>query len=329
MCRKPTAGFTALIIFLSVIVAKSLLPQQALQYLALITDIKKEVMVKRAQRGDFEKALWGMQLYQGDRIKTLEGSEVSILFSNNNLITLGPNSSLTISEGRVSPEESPKPIRNVNTGLLAELSSLTLRQTSKGEIGALAGLRYGGAEHEIELISPRNSKIKTTRPSFNWKCKREFDKFIVKLYDSNGLIWQRTLSETEMVYPEDENPLEYGQSYFWHVEGEGLLESFKSKSIGFTVLSREELQRVQTQENKVKDMFKDDLNSSNFHFILGAYYDNKGLLQDAIAKFEMIADLNADAPFPHEILGRLYSNIGLKDQAIAELQMAIKLSQRK
>ncbi|MFQ5752320.1 MAG: hypothetical protein ACE5HI_10015, partial [bacterium] len=119
------------------------------------------------------------------------------------------------------------------------------------------------------------------------------------------MLWSREIAKTKLDYPKEENPLEFGQSYFWQIEGEGLLESFKSRSIGFTVVSSEELQMVESQEKKAKEMFKDELNSSSFHFILGAYYDKKGLFEDAITKFEIIAKMNADAPLPHEILGRL------------------------
>jgi tetratricopeptide (TPR) repeat protein len=311
-----------------IIGATSLLPQQEPQYLALITDITGEALAKKAQRAEFEKALWGMQLYEGDKIKTLESSEISLLFSNNNFITLGPNSALTISRGPAPLKNSPEPIRNMGTELFADLSNLALRRTRKGEIGALAGLRYGGAEQMIELLSPGNTKIKTARPSFAWSSKKTFDKFKVKLFGSSGLVWTREISITRLDYPENETPLEYGKSYFWQVEGEGLAESFKSPSVGFNILSEEELQKVAAEEKRVQDMFKDGLNSGSYHFLLGAYYDKQGLLAEAIVQFEMIAKLHAEAPLPHEILGKLYIDIGLKDKAIVELQMALDLRQK-
>jgi len=328
MYRKPKARVAALITMILTIGAQSLLSQQEPQYLALITDITGEALVKKAQRAGFEKALWGMQLYEGDKIKTLESSGVSLLFSNNNFITLGPNSTLTISKGPTSLKNSPELIRNAGTELFADFSNLTLRRTREGEIGALAGLRLGGPELVIELLSPRDTKIKTTRPSFMWSSKKEFDKFKVKLFDSSGLVWARETSVTRLDYPEDETPLAYGKSYFWQVESEGHLESFKSPSVGFNILSEEELQQVASEEKRVQDMFKDDLNSSNYHSLLGAYYGKLGLREEAIAKFEMIAKLHAEAPLPHEILGKLYSDIGLKDKAIAELQKALELSQK-
>ena len=167
MRKKPGPVIVALITGLSIFVVKSVSPQQVPSYLALITGMTGEVMVKKAGSIEFEKALWGMQLYPGDRLTTLETSEVSLLFSNNNLLALGPNSSLTISEGPVALNESPKPVRSIDRELLADLWSLTLRRTSEGEIGVLAGLRFGAFEEVTVLLSPRNSKIKGTRPSWH------------------------------------------------------------------------------------------------------------------------------------------------------------------
>ncbi|MFQ5752319.1 MAG: hypothetical protein ACE5HI_10010 [bacterium] len=146
MSTKLKVGVTVLIIILSTAVVKSLTLQQEPQYVALITDLKGKVMVKKAQRDEFEKALWGMQLFQGDKLKTFEDAEVSCLFSNNNLVALGPNSTIIISKGPLSPKKAPKSIRNMDTELLADHSILTLRKTSEGEIGALAGLRFGRTE---------------------------------------------------------------------------------------------------------------------------------------------------------------------------------------
>jgi len=73
-------------------------------------------------------------------------------------------------------------------------------------------------------------------------------------------------------------------------------------------------------------MFKNDPESSSMHSVLGAYYTNKGLLQDAINEFQSIARLNIDSALPHELLGSLYSKVGEKDKAIDELQKALTLA---
>jgi tetratricopeptide (TPR) repeat protein len=86
---------------------------------------------------------------------------------------------------------------------------------------------------------------------------------------------------------------------------------------------------VEENENTIRNTFKNDPESSSLHSVLGAYYVNKGLLQDAIIEFQAIAKLNTDAALPHELLGSLYSEVGDKDKAIDELQKALNLAKDK
>lgn len=83
------------------------------------------------------------------------------------------------------------------------------------------------------------------------------------------------------------------------------------------------------KESVIRNSFRENPESSSLHSVLGAYYIDMGLLQDAIEQFHAVAEINADAPLPHEILGLLYSEIGEKDKAIEELQKALALSNNK
>ena len=85
----------------------------------------------------------------------------------------------------------------------------------------------------------------------------------------------------------------------------------------------------QVSLNNFQLSFKNDPESSSLHSVLGAYYINTGLLQDAIIEFQIIAKLNIDAALPHELLGSLFSEVGNKDKAIDELQKALKLEKDK
>jgi tetratricopeptide (TPR) repeat protein len=132
-----------------------------------------------------------------------------------------------------------------------------------------------------------------------------------------------------MKYPEIEKGLEFGESYFWNVEGEYLIDTDKSANHKFSVLSLEKSKEVEENEIAIRNIFKNDPGSSSLHSVLGAYYINTGLLQDAIIEFQIIAKLNIDAALPHELLGSLFSEVGNKDKAIDELQKALKLEKDK
>ena len=242
---------------------------------------------------------------------------------------MGANSSITISTGSQSKPKKSRSIKSMDSELVANLSILALRTTNDGEIGALAGLRAGNSDELIVLLTPRNTKIKNRRPSLKWNKSQTFDEYKVTVFNSDGPVWTKKIKKFEMKYPEDEEPLDYGGSYFWQVEGIGLFDSFKTRSVGFTVLSQKEVEQVELQEEKVNKLFNEDSNSSNSIFVLGSYYTKKGLVQNAIDHFEIIANMHPNAPLPHQILGKLYKTIGLKDKAISELQKAVELSQER
>jgi len=300
--------------------------QQQSQCLAVITALNGDVLIKKDNKTEFVKAYWGTQLFQGDQIRTSANSEVTLTLSNSSFIRLGSNSMITISGNETIATEKSGNVREISSAAMIDLSALTLKRDSKTESGALAGLRSDNTEKTIELTSPYNTLIKTYRPLFSWTANTSFDNYIVNLYNSKGLVWKKKVSDSMMDYPESEKDLEYGESYFWNVEGEGLIENEKSGNFKFSVLTNEKLKEVATQEALIKGTLKDEQETSSLHSVLGAYYLNQGLLEDAIKEFEIISEMNPEAPLPHEILGSLYSDVGNKDKAIEELQKALALS---
>ena len=304
----------------------SLLNAQEPQCLAVITNLNGNVMLKKAGKTEFLKTYWGTQLNQGDQIRTSADSEATLIFSNNTMIKLGPEGSVTISGDEPSPADRGSGMKKVSTTMMVNISSLTSKKEVKKDVGALAGLRGIDAEQSIDPVSPFNTLLKTNRPDFMWLPRKNYDRFIVNLYNSRGLVWSKKVSETALNFPESEQGLAYGETYFWNVEGEDLLENDKSISYKFSILSTDKSKEVVDQETMIKNSFINDPDSCSLHSFLGAYYMNQGLLLDAVNEFEIISGMNPQAPLPHEILGSLYSEAGNKDKAIEELQKALALS---
>lgn len=299
------------------------------QYIALITGLKGSVLLKKAGKSEYEKALWGTHLFKGDQIRTEAGAEVSITFSDGTIIGLGSGGNITISGETLSTKIAGGNVRKVSSAMMADISALTSHKNTNKDVGALAGLRSSGIEQPFELTSPYNTLIRTNRPTFTWIPSKPYDKYIVNLYSSEGLVWSSRVSDNYLKFPENQTGLEPGETYFWNVEGEDLLDNRKSPNYKFSVLSFEKSKEVLDQEKLIRQTFDSDADSASLHSFLGAYYMNQGLLEDAIREFEIIAGMNPDSPLPHEILGSLYSNVGNKDKAIEELQKALALSKGK
>jgi len=312
------------ILILFLLFSSSIFAQRSTTVLAVISDVQGDVFLKKAQNINLLRAVFGMQLIQGDLVKTEKKASVSMLFSNGNLISLGPSSSITIS-GNQSNDQA----RNIGVELASNFSDLALRQDSKGEMGVLIDLRSDETAQQIVPLSPCNTMIPTNKPGLSWESKKPADEFVVRLYNSQGLVWEKRTKDTHLEFPDDVSPLTHGESYFWNVEGEDLIHSFKSLNQKFTILSQEKIKEIAIEKKKLFDLFADDSESSSLHSLLGTYYANSGLYEDAIKEFETVRDANPDATLPHEILGGLYNDVGKKDLAIAELQKALAIEKEK
>jgi len=302
-------------------------PQESSECLAVITDLDGDVTVIKASANKV-KAVWGVQLFEGDKITTAKNSRVALLFSNGNLINLGANSDLEISGPEKSSANSTAEPKKVNTAMMANFSALTFRRKEEKEIGVIAGLRDGDNDRPIVLISPCNTIIRETAPAFYWQPGTQMEQYLVKLYNSKGMVWSKKAEDSKLLYPADEKALEPGESYFWNVEGEIRLELFKSPNREFTILSLDEQKILDEQKESIKELFRNNPNSSGYHSLLGACYMNIGLYENAINEFREVSEINPDSALPHEILGNLYTITGNKDRAISELQKALEIKKR-
>jgi hypothetical protein len=317
------------LVFLSLTFIKSGYSQQESQCIALITGIKGNVSVKKEGKSEFTKALWGTQLFSNDEVKTDLQSQATLTFSDGNILELQPGSNIKISGNSSSASKAPGNFKKVSSAMLMDMSALTARESAKKDVGALAGLRGIEMKEPVELTFPSNTLIRTNRPTFEWTPRQPFDNYIVNLYSSKGLVWSKEVSGSRLKFPENERGLDFGETYFWNIEGEDLLDNKKSSNYKFSVLSIDKSQEVKNQEALIRMTFDNVSDSSSLHSFLGAYYLNQGLLDDAIKEFDIISRMNPDAPLPHEILGSLYSDVGNKDKAIDELQKALNLSRGK
>jgi hypothetical protein len=298
----------------------NIIAQSSTAALAVISDVKGTVTLNRSGNAEPLKAVFGTRLSQGDQLETGRKASVTMLFSNGNLISLGPNSNITI-----SGNQSGNPSRNIGAGMAANLSDLAMRQDQRGEMGVLMDLRSDETSQQIIPLSPCNTMISTNMPVLSWESKKPADEFVVRLYNGEGLVWEKRTTATHLEFPGDESGLEFGASYFWNVEGEDLINSFRSLNQKFTVLNEEKIYEIKEEEKKLSGLFSDDPGNSSLNSLLGAYYAKVGLFEDAIRAFEQVRDANPEATLPHEILGGLYSDVGKKDQAIAELKNALML----
>ncbi len=75
----------------------------------------------------------------------------------------------------------------------------------------------------LALQMPRFSVLKV-KPRFCWPAVPGASTYRVSLFDAQGgELWARAVPTTELSYPADADPLDWGARYMWRVEAEGAL----------------------------------------------------------------------------------------------------------
>jgi hypothetical protein len=322
-----TLGIIAALCFFLAVTPDDLLAQKSAKCLALLTDLTGDVFVTSPGQPASRRASWGTQLYSKEKVRIGANGTATVLFANNSLIELGPGSSITISEGITKSQSQGKVIQGVESSEIIDLSGLTMRSTSGGEMVALAGLRSGSTEKAIVPLAPRNSAIRSRSPSFSWQSGSHFDKYRVKLFGAGGLLWQIDTDTTACAYPQGKEQLAPGEEYFWQVEGLGLVQTESSGNVGFSLLADSSTEALAKREAELTRSLTDDPHRASHSFLLASLYLEFGLIQEAVTQLELIARQYSDGPTIYEMLGTLYNSIGLKDKAIQSLQLAIQRSQ--
>jgi hypothetical protein len=134
---KPTLILFVLAILLSVPEVSP--AQQSANCSAVITEISGVVLIKKINKPEFLEAFWGMQLFQGDQVKTTDNSWVSLLFANSDLLKLDANSMLTVSGNEpAAAAQYRETSRNISAAIMDNFSALAFRRDDEVEKGWMA-----------------------------------------------------------------------------------------------------------------------------------------------------------------------------------------------
>jgi len=295
-------------------------------YIALVIELKGTVLIKRKHVEKFENAIWGSYVYEGDQVQTKSKSEVSLLFSNGNMIALNENSSMTLKkqaendkliprtkESKDAAKMSPEPERLSFDSLTYQ--KLVIRKTKDGQIQIYPGIRQSGET----LLFPRQTAIRNRRPTFVWHELSNTQKYKIVLYNDERRLWSYLTEENQLPFPVNILALDYNQSYTWTLYKINHFDTIRVASTCFHVLNFEEIKRVTEIEDKIKNM-KANSEENYCEFLKAVAYEKFGLRYEAMAKLKQLSEKNPAAPFPHEAIARLYYDIGLYTLAYQEIK---------
>lgn len=294
---------------------------QSSDRVAVLTEVKGQVLLARAGSDSFSAGVdFGTALYVDDRVRTGDASSVSVLYSNGDLLTIGANRSITISGESDGTSDGDSRI-DVDARASSSAANLTLHRSGDGEIAALSGLRSTGKRASITILAPTNSAVRDASPRFSWVASKEFSLFRVRIFTSNGVVWEGESTSTSLEYPKDAPALATGVDYLWQVFGEDLLDEESSEISKMWVLSHETLSAITEAEANLAAL-NTESSSGNYHLLLGSLYAETGLLGNAVDEFKALVADYPDSALPHELLAKVFAEMGRMDLAMDALNQA-------
>ena len=273
-----------------VVIAIALTPAAAVG-LASVASAQKiiesvgEVLVKRGS-SQYRPIGTGARLQPGDLLQTAPGAIVKILCENGTLwrVPAGTTSSL-------------------NSGCPVRIARVVRGETR---------YRPGGSDSRVPyILHPRMTYLLDDRPTFRWNGVEGATSYNVRLHGPGGVEWQTEVSSTEVAYPDEAPPLDWGVKYLVTVEADNGSSSLQDGGgiLGFELLDEYDIQDVQVEAARIAGL--GELTEEQQAFALAELYSREGLMANAIAILEALVKGGSQTALVYRMLGDLYTEVGL------------------
>lgn len=170
---------------------------------AIIIGVEAETDVKRQGTDRLIPAKFGLALAEGDVVNTYDNATVTIICENGLLFNLPEQNNLTVDCQDTSDER-----------LVGQLDpTLSSQLLNPSEIVPVALESTDTRTSRLEqtqtplLLSPRNTLVADTRPTFHWQPVSGASGYRLLLNLASGESWSRETTETSLPYPADAPPL--------------------------------------------------------------------------------------------------------------------------
>lgn len=303
------------------LLASVVLPVAAQNRLAIITELSGTVELARSGSNNFGAAEWGSPLFEGDRVRTASGSQAVLMFSNNNLMTVSAGNTYIVGQQAGGG-------RAVSSAVMSSDTDLTLNRAGQGEIEVLGGLRANGDRQAVALLQPIKTRVLASGPVFSWSTLDDFEVYRISVRAASGEIWSAETTETEIAWPADGPVLTPGETYFWKVEAEAILDVVESELASFRVMDSDTEASLRAGLSELESLSDTDREGASYQFLLGNLYARHGAYAQAIDAFEAIAAAHPNAANVHNVLASLYAETGNAAKAIQARERAQALNNK-
>lgn len=271
-------------LFLSLIIAAIIGSVSAVSAHEII-ESSGQVLLKR---GSSEYRLTGVgeRLQPGDRLFPQSGAMAKVLCENSDIwrVPVGIPSS-------------------INSGCPIWMANLVRGETR---------YRPGGSDSRVPyILYPRMTYLLHDRPTFRWNAVEGVTSYTLRLLGPGGLEWQTEVSSTEVVYPNEAPPLDWGVKYLVTVEADNGSSSLQDGGgiLGFELLDEYGIQDLQAEAARIAEL--GELTEEQRAFALAELYSREGLMANAIATLEALVNGGSQTALVYRMLGDFYGEVGL------------------
>lgn len=289
---------------------------QSDEVIAVITELKfnkGDIQISAPGKTTAEKPAVLQSLYNGSKVLVSKDAAATVLFTDG-------TASVKVDE-KNSPYEVKRVAKSGQTASrLKETANLLI---GKGSAPNFVGLAVRGKLRGPTLLSPREGKLLSAAPNFQWMGV-EGQPSTVKLYGPQGLVWSaENISTTQIAYPSSAPLLKPGEAYSWSAERRGA----PAEKAAFKITGSDESRSLQEQiaaidANTALSKTTGAILKGNMLIAREHYYDAREILLAAVKA-------DPDEPTLHFLLGEVYDKTGLKTLAQEEFSEAQLLSTKK
>lgn len=290
---------------------------------ALAQDAVAVITELKFNRGDIQLRVSGgaapakpavlQSLYAGNVVQTTKDAVAVIFFTDG-------SRTVTVDEKNPSFEVRSAAKGSATGSRVTEVANLLV---GKKKPPTYVALSVRGKAQPPTLLSPRNSKILSDAPTFQWMGMDQ-QPGTVKVFGPRGELWSaENINLTKIAYPASAPRLQPDVEYSWAIEKKGVAPSKTT----FKLLGAADGQAIKerlTELSAMAGVSKTTLAVLKANLLMSKelFHDAREILTEAIAA-------DSDEPTLHFVLGELYDKIGLKNLATDEYNEAEYLAKAK
>ncbi|MBN3911427.1 MAG: hypothetical protein HWQ35_34300 [Nostoc sp. NMS1] len=248
----------------------------------------------------------GSKLCEGDKLQVANGSTVKILcYLNLKFLDL-PSGSISNTPDKCVPQAMKR-----------RCTPATRKKCPK--------TKGPGDENGTPMvISPYGSSILNSRPVISWYSVAGADNYTV-VVEGNGVIWEKEVKTTTLLYPKEQRELQYGNAYKITVlASKGDFPVSADTSV-VNLLPESDLKQILEKVEQINSL---NLPPDEAAFLdLDAVYMSRRLLNETINTLKKRVVAGSSNPTLYRILGDRYLEAWLTDEARREYTMAAQLAQ--